>query len=94
MTNVNGIHPPLAPQAIDAVAPAAAAAKPAQAENLADVVEISTVARLAAKVQDLPDIRWELVERIKAEIASGTYETSEKLDIAVSRLMEELSPDS
>ncbi|OAI48012.1 hypothetical protein AYO44_08120 [Planctomycetaceae bacterium SCGC AG-212-F19] len=37
-----------------------------------------------------PDIRWDLVERIRREIAEGTYETEEKLEKALSRLLEEL----
>jgi hypothetical protein len=32
-------------------------------------------------------IRRELVERVRREIADGSYETSEKLDIALDRLM-------
>jgi hypothetical protein len=37
-----------------------------------------------------PDIRWELVERIRREIAAGTYETPEKLEKALRRLREAL----
>ncbi len=32
-------------------------------------------------------VRFELVNRIKAEIASGTYETPDKMDIALSRML-------
>jgi hypothetical protein len=35
-------------------------------------------------------IRWDLVERVRREIAAGIYETPEKLDIALSRLQERL----
>ncbi len=35
-----------------------------------------------------PRIRWELVQRIKKEIAAGTYETPEKLEKALERLLE------
>ena len=31
-------------------------------------------------------IRFDLVNRIKAEIAAGTYDTSDKMDIAVERM--------
>jgi negative regulator of flagellin synthesis FlgM len=37
-------------------------------------------------------IRFDLVNRIKAEIASGTYETPDKMDIAVDRLIGRLKP--
>ncbi len=32
-------------------------------------------------------VRFELVNRIKAEIAAGTYETPDKMDIALSRML-------
>src|SRR5262249_24099920 len=36
------------------------------------------------------DIRWELVDRIGREIADGTYDTPEKLQQALERMLEEL----
>lgn len=88
--NVNGVHPPVQPQSIESNAAvtndkASTAWVPAK-----DVVEISTVAKLAAKVQDIPDIRTDLVARVKQEIAAGTYETEERLEIAIDRLSEDL----
>ena len=35
-------------------------------------------------------IRWELVERVRREIEAGTYETSEKMDLALERLLDQL----
>jgi anti-sigma28 factor (negative regulator of flagellin synthesis) len=35
-------------------------------------------------------IRTELIERVKREIAAGTYETPEKLEIALERLLNRL----
>jgi len=55
-----------------------------------DVIEISVAARLAAQLAEMPEVRKDLVARIKAEIRDGTYETEEKLQVAVKRLMEEL----
>lgn len=37
-----------------------------------------------------PAIRYELVERIRREIADGTYDTPEKFQIALDRLLERL----
>jgi anti-sigma28 factor (negative regulator of flagellin synthesis) len=37
-----------------------------------------------------PDIRQDRVNSIRAQIASGTYETAGKLDTAVSRLLDEI----
>jgi negative regulator of flagellin synthesis FlgM len=53
-------------------------------------VNISDEARWAEKIQDLPDVRQDVVARIRAEIASGTYETEEKLNLAVERLLDEI----
>lgn len=33
-----------------------------------------------------PRIRFDLVNRVKAEIAAGTYDTPEKMDIALERM--------
>src|ERR1700680_1960353 len=38
-------------------------------------------------------IRWELVHRIRQEIAAGTYETPEKLEKALERLLDEVKRD-
>jgi anti-sigma28 factor (negative regulator of flagellin synthesis) len=69
-----------------------ARSRPGQAEPR-DVIEISIAARLAAELQKMPEVRDDLVARVKAEIANGTYQTGEKLDLAVEKLMEELLPD-
>jgi len=36
------------------------------------------------------DVRWDLVERIRQEIADGTYETPEKWETALDRLLKRL----
>jgi hypothetical protein len=36
--------------------------------------------------------RAELVARVRSEIALGTYETPEKLELALARLLEDISP--
>jgi anti-sigma28 factor (negative regulator of flagellin synthesis) len=44
------------------------------------------------QVHNIPEIRTDLVARVKAEIEAGTYETEERLQITVEKLMEELLP--
>jgi hypothetical protein len=39
------------------------------------------------------DIRVDLVERVRREIATGTYDTPEKWAIALQRLLERLEPE-
>ena len=75
----------------------AATDRPAQG---ADQVDISPEAQEAARLAEAAElraaerseapVRTELVDRIKAEIADGTYETEEKIDSALDRLLDEL----
>lgn len=56
-----------------------------------DQLDISPEADFVSQVRDLPDIRADKVAAIKAQIQAGTYETDEKLDIALSRLLDEIA---
>ncbi len=55
-----------------------------------DELQISDAAQLLDKVNEIPEMRMERIEQIRAEIANGTYETPEKLDIAIERLLDEI----
>ena len=55
-----------------------------------DRVEISRMAELLGRIQELPDVRTSLVARIRAEIEAGTYTTEDKIDVTVDRLLEDL----
>lgn len=63
-----------------------------QSNNLfgMDQLDISHEADMLSQVNDLPDIRGDRVAEIRAAIASGVYETPEKFDVAVDRLLEEI----
>lgn len=93
MTNVNGVHPPLGPQPAEPVSPAAPIAATGGPTGISDVVEISAAAALAAQVHQIPDVRADLVARVRAEIAAGTFETPERLEVAVERLLDDLFPN-
>jgi len=93
MNGIHGIQPPAASNAVDPITAAQPTKSPIRLDNVTDTVEISLVAKLAARVDQLPEVRTELIERIKAEIAAGAYETPERIEIAAERLMEELFPD-
>jgi len=56
-----------------------------------DELDISQEADLVSRVRDLPDVRSDRVAQIRAEIAAGVYESDEKLDIALGRLLDETS---
>ncbi|WP_432798256.1 flagellar biosynthesis anti-sigma factor FlgM [Poriferisphaera sp. WC338] len=55
-----------------------------------DSVELSNAARYLAKIAELPDIREELVGRVKAEIEAGSYDTDDKIDASLEALAEDL----
>ena len=63
---------------------------PDAAGPIQDELEISDAARLLEKVNDLPDIRQDRVDQIRTQIAAGTYETDEKLQVALGRLLDEI----
>ena len=54
-----------------------------------DQVEISEVARLLNKLAEMPEIRMEKVEQVRAAIARGDYETPDKIEAVVERLLEQ-----
>jgi negative regulator of flagellin synthesis FlgM len=56
----------------------------------ADRVDISPAAQAAVDATERDAIRAGLVSQIRAQIASGTYETPDKLDRAVERLLDEI----
>ena len=55
-----------------------------------DQVDISAEAQFIDQVHELPDIRADRVADIRAQIDAGMYETDEKLDIALGRLLDEI----
>lgn len=55
-----------------------------------DEVEISTVGKLLDDASRTPGIREQRLASIKAAIEAGTYETPEKLELAINRMVEDL----
>jgi len=88
--NIHGIASTVGPQSVEQVGAVNSASAPAEPSALNDVVEISTAAKLAAKIHEIPDIRADLVAQVKAQIEAGTYETPERIDATINRLMEDL----
>ena len=77
------IYPRLAAFSVDA-GPAVQAGTPR------DQVEISPLGQMLDGISRLPEIRHERVEEIRRQIAAGVYETPEKLELALDRLLDEL----
>ena len=56
-----------------------------------DQLDISPEADFVAQARELPDIRESRVAALREQIQSGEYETAEKLDLALSRLLDEIA---
>lgn len=70
-----------------AVRPAATQPTPTRGD---DVVQFSRAAQLLSKIHDLPEVRQEVVDRVRAEIADGNYDTPEKMDAAFEAMFADL----
>lgn len=55
-----------------------------------DRVEISSAARALSEADTTSDVRTDKVAQIRAAIERGDYETDEKLDVTIDRLLSEL----
>lgn len=85
-THLHGAQPIGPPHGSRASKPA----EPDYSARIQDELEISDAGRLVDKVGDVPEVRQARVDQIRAQIAAGTYETDEKLEIAVGRLLDEI----
>lgn len=56
-----------------------------------DQLDISPAAEAAASAADSGAIRSELVNRVRSEIAAGTYESPDKIAIAIEGLADDVS---
>lgn len=55
-----------------------------------DELSLSSPAQWADRVSDLPEVRLDRVREIRAALAAGSYETADKLDGALERLLDEI----
>jgi negative regulator of flagellin synthesis FlgM len=86
-TQVHGPQGINAPHNVRGVGNAPAASPTA---DVRDVLQISEPARLAGQLSEIPDIRQNRVDSIRTAIAQGTYESADKLNVALERLLDEI----
>ena len=55
-----------------------------------DRVDFSASAQMLSKLTAQPDVRQNLVDQVRTQIANGSYETPEKLDAALDAMFKEL----
>ena len=78
---VNAPHAPAAPRGAE---------QPSGLSAPRDELEISDVGRFVDQARGLPEIRADRVQDLRAALANGTYDLDSKLDLTVSRLLDEL----
>ncbi len=89
MNNISPIGRPSAAPAVNASQAEVRPRETAQHRGR-DQVELSTAARMLSRLQQLPDVREDVVDRVRSQIADGTYETDEKLETAINELGEDV----
>jgi len=62
----------------------------ARPSSAGDEVQISAAAQLIDKLSEVPEIRAGRVAELRAQIAAGTYESADKVDGAIERLLDEI----
>ena len=94
MSNIEGLGQTGPIQRLQPTKPAAktAEAGPAAAADRRDRVELSGVrATMLSKLKASGDVRLDKVNDIRAQIEAGTYETPEKMDAAIDKLLDDLA---
>jgi negative regulator of flagellin synthesis FlgM len=56
----------------------------------ADRVDISPAAEAAIRLAETGDVRQALIDEIRSQIATGTYDTPAKFEAAVERMLDEI----
>lgn len=56
-----------------------------------DQVQLSQTAQMLARLNEIPDVRPDLVNAVRQQIDSGTYETPEKIDATVTAMLDEFA---
>jgi negative regulator of flagellin synthesis FlgM len=86
-SQVHGVQPVNAPHAARSAQPTTSVESP----SIGDRLDISEAGQIASRLAELPEIRADRVRDLRAAIESGAYETAEKIDTAVERLLDEIA---
>ena len=57
----------------------------------ADRVELSEMAQLLARMREMPDVRQDRVDMARSAIDRGLYETDDRIDHAIDRMIEDMN---
>ncbi len=84
--HVHGTQPLSAPHTARAAKPTPSA----DSGQIRDELQISEAGRLAEQAGQTSEIRQDRVDSIRRQIAEGTYDTDEKLETAMHRMLDEI----
>jgi len=59
--------------------------------SIGDRLDISEAGQIAGRMAEIPDIRADRVQELRAAIQGGRYETDEKMNVALERLLDEIA---
>ncbi len=94
MTNITSVGSVVAGRSVEArpVRPGTEHARPeASLRRASDKVELSAAAKTyIEKLRAMPEVRQDLIDSTRSQIAAGSYESDEKLDAAVDELLKDL----
>ena len=93
MANVFDVHPSSAADGTPPADQLQPKTPAAEASGAGEAIEISEARKLVAKIHDTSLTRMDIVERVKGQIAAGTYETPERIEATVDSLVEEFFPE-
>lgn len=91
MSDISPVHRPAAPTLDPQVRPSRTQSHADTTTRGEDQVELSNTAQLLSKLRGLPEVRQDLVDRVRASLADGTYETEDKTDAAIESLLEDIA---
>lgn len=102
--NISGLHSVQTAQPLSNVQRAAQTTTDTPSSDAASRIALKDDIRLSSAVAQLEGesgaisdspsqgVRFELVNRIRAQIAEGTYDTPDKMDLAIDRMLSRLNP--
>lgn len=92
MANIYSVPPPNVPPGRGSGGPGKSRSSALRKTEISDA-EAAAAGLLAEKLRQSGGVRPEVIRRVREQIAAGTFETPERIEATVDRLMEELFPD-
>ena len=89
-SQLHGVHGVNAPHGAAPRGAELGSAQPSGPSAPRDELAISDVGRFVDQANSLPDIRQDRVQELRAALVNGTYDIDSKLDVTVSRLLDEI----